>query len=106
MTSLILSLHTQLKHESTNFGLRLIFGLIASCNHDGDPMAALRLDEKVAKFKAMRAKNPKFLQEFVAKRFVDNPHCLTLTMSPEYSGGLAAQEAAVLEEKVTRKEGA
>ena len=67
-------------------------------------MAALRLDEKVAKFKAMRAENPKFLQEFVAKRFVDNPHCLTLTMTPssEYSGGLAAQEAAVLEEKVTR----
>ena len=92
----------QLKHESTNFGLRLIFGLIASCNHDGDPFQALRLDEKVARFKSLREQNPKFLQEVVAKYFVDNPHRLTLTMTPstDYNSALAAEEAAVLKQKV------
>merc|ERR1719431_1212667 len=94
----------QLKHESTNFGLRLIFGLIPSVNHGGDPLRALRLDEKVAEFKALRQRNPRFLQDLVAKHFVGNPHCLTLTMKPSttYSDELAAKEAAVLAEKVGR----
>lgn len=92
----------QLKHQSTNFGLRLIFGLIPSLNHGGDPLKALRLDEKVSQFKSLRQSNPRFLQDLVAKHFVGNPHCLTLTMSPStsYSDELAAKEAAVLAGKL------
>ncbi|NXX61194.1 PREP protein, partial [Scopus umbretta] len=76
---------------------------IASCwNQDGDPVELLKIADKVSWFRQCLKENPTFLQEKVKTYFKDNPHRLTLSMSPEedYHDKQAKMEAEKLEKKV------
>ncbi|XP_065483596.1 presequence protease, mitochondrial [Caloenas nicobarica] len=100
--ALLHKIEIQLKHQSTSFGLALT-SYIASCwNQDGDPVELLRIADKVSRFRRCLKENPTFLQEKVKTYFKDNPHRLTLSMSPEkdYHDKQAKLEAEKLEKKV------
>ncbi|XP_060638521.2 presequence protease, mitochondrial [Anolis sagrei] len=100
--ALLHKIEIQMKHQSTSFGLALT-SYIASCwNHEGDPVDHLRIAEKVAQFRQHLKKDPKFLQKKVKQYFKDNPHRLTLSMSPDvaFYDKQRAMEEAKLKEKV------
>ncbi|KAF4801866.1 Presequence protease, mitochondrial [Turdus rufiventris] len=100
--ALLHKIEIQLKHQSTSFGLALT-SYIASCwNQDGDPVELLKIADKVSRFRQCLKENPRFLQEKVKTYFKDNPHKLTLSMSPEedYHDKQAKMEAEKLEKKV------
>lgn len=81
--ALLHKIEIQMKHQSTNFGLALASYIASSWNHDGDPVELLRLSHSVEQFQQALKENPRFLQEKVQQYFKDNPHRLTLSMSPD-----------------------
>ncbi|KAI1242608.1 hypothetical protein IHE44_0000141 [Lamprotornis superbus] len=90
----------QLQFLSGSFA---VYQYIASCwNQDGDPVELLKIADKVSRFRQCLKENPRFLQEKVKTYFKDNPHKLTLSMSPEedYHDKQAKMEAEKLEKKV------
>nr|XP_056713996.1 presequence protease, mitochondrial [Euleptes europaea] len=100
--ALLHKIEIQIKHQSTSFGLALT-SYIASCwNHEGDPVDLLKIAEKTTRFRECLKKDPRFLQKKVKQYFKDNPHQLTLSMSPDaaFCDKQAALEAAKLKEKV------
>uniref|UniRef100_A0A663M360 Presequence protease, mitochondrial n=1 Tax=Athene cunicularia TaxID=194338 RepID=A0A663M360_ATHCN len=100
--ALLHKIEIQLKHQSTSFGLALT-SYIASCwNQDGDPVELLKIADKVSRFRQCLKENPTFLQEKVKTYFKDNPHRLTLSMSPEedYHDKQAKMETEKLQKKV------
>lgn len=90
------------KHQSSNFGLGLIMGIMSVWNHDADPTDYLPINERVQLFKE-KLENGSFLQDKVKECFKDNPHCLTLVMSPdpEYDKDLNRKEQEKLKAKVS-----
>eukprot|EP00095_Tigriopus_kingsejongensis_P001400 snap_masked-scaffold229_size244821-processed-gene-0.0 protein:Tk01400 transcript:snap_masked-scaffold229_size244821-processed-gene-0.0-mRNA-1 annotation:"hypothetical protein DAPPUDRAFT_310892" len=73
-----------LKNKSNSFGLNLIMGLTPLWNHSDDcPLDALEVNSKIDRFKLEMQKNPKFLENKVKAYFIDNPHHLVLSMSPQ-----------------------
>uniref|UniRef100_A0A8C4JD16 Pitrilysin metalloproteinase 1 n=1 Tax=Dromaius novaehollandiae TaxID=8790 RepID=A0A8C4JD16_DRONO len=105
--ALLHKIEIQLKHQSTSFGLALT-SYIASCwNQDGDPVELLKIADKVARFRQCLKENPRFLQEKVETYFKDNPHRLTLSMSPEeaYYDKQAKMEAEKLKQKISALSG-
>ncbi|CAM4600021.1 unnamed protein product [Lepidochelys kempii] len=100
--ALLHKIEIQMKHQSTSFGLALT-SYIASCwNHEGDPVELLKISDKVTQFRQHLKDNPTFLQEKVKQYFKDNPHRLTLSMSPDesYYEKQAKLEAEKLKQKV------
>ncbi|XP_074841113.1 presequence protease, mitochondrial isoform X2 [Carettochelys insculpta] len=101
--ALLHKIDIQMKHQSTSFGLALTT-YIASCwNHEGDPVELLKIADTVTQFKQHLKENPTFLQEKVKQYFKDNPHRLTLSMSPDesYYEKQAKLEAEKLKQKVS-----
>ncbi|KAK2570494.1 Presequence protease [Acropora cervicornis] len=87
------------KHQSI---FVVFFQSIASMwNHDADPSDFLPINDRVQLFKEKLASGP-FLQDKVKECFKDNPHCLTLVMSPdpEYEKDLSRKEEEKLRNKV------
>ncbi|XP_076838253.1 presequence protease, mitochondrial [Brachyhypopomus gauderio] len=81
--ALLHKIEIQMKHQSSNFGLALA-SYIASCwNHDGDPVQLLKVSESVSRFRRCLQENPRYLQDKVQHYFKENPHKLTLSMSPD-----------------------
>ncbi|KAH0627570.1 hypothetical protein JD844_003451 [Phrynosoma platyrhinos] len=125
--ALLHKIEIQMKHQSTSFGLALT-SYIASCwNHEGDPVDLLKIAEKVTQFRQCLKEDPQFLQKKVKQYFKlnkierkgnhlhfdylllwhgsgqkDNPHRLTLSMSPDmaFYDKQRAMEEAKLKEKV------
>ncbi|XP_042331246.1 presequence protease, mitochondrial isoform X2 [Sceloporus undulatus] len=100
--ALLHKIEIQMKHQSTSFGLALT-SYIASCwNHEGDPVDLLKIAEKVTQFRQCLKEDPQFLQKKVKQYFKDNPHRLTLSMSPDmtFYDKQKAMEEAKLKEKV------
>ncbi|KAL8207328.1 UNVERIFIED_CONTAM: Presequence protease, mitochondrial [Gekko kuhli] len=76
---------------------------IASCwNHEGDPVDLLKFADKTARFRECLKEDPHFLQKKVKQYFKDNPHQLTLSMSPDeaFYDKQATLEAEKLKEKI------
>ena len=92
----------QVKHQTSKFGLNLLFNVLPLWNHDGDIIQSLRINEALGTFKNELSSNPRYLQELVEKYFWNNPHRLTLTMSPNEKHGqeLAEAERQLLKEKI------
>nr|XP_033787421.1 presequence protease, mitochondrial [Geotrypetes seraphini] len=91
-----------LKFQTTGFGF-VLASLIASCwNQDGDPVDLLKIGDQITTFRQSLKKNSNFLQEKVKQYLKDNPHRLTLTMSPDetYYVKEAQDEEAKLKQKV------
>lgn len=102
IASVIHNLELSMKHQTTKFGLGLLFSLTPLMNHEGDVIEAVNLTQQIEKLKANIRSNPKYLQEKVQQYFKDNRHKLTLTMSPDndYEKKFVERETQNLEEKV------
>ncbi|XP_078722291.1 presequence protease, mitochondrial [Lampetra fluviatilis] len=87
-----------LKHQGTNFGLTLATALASSWGHGGDPVEMLRVDAHVRRLRSLLATEPSFLQDAVKRHLQDNPHRLTLVMTPDpgYAERQAEKEAETL----------
>ncbi|KAL3855313.1 hypothetical protein ACJMK2_014529 [Sinanodonta woodiana] len=71
------------KHQSANFGLGIAMSIASCWNHDGDPSEMLKINQEVTLFKEKLKTDPQFLQKKVQQYLKDNPHRLTLKMSPD-----------------------
>ncbi|XP_073256731.1 presequence protease, mitochondrial-like [Porites lutea] len=96
------SIELATKHQSSNFGLGLIMGIMSMWNHDADPADFLPINDRVEMFKK-KLEHGSFLQDKLKECFKDNPHCLTLVMSPdpEYERDLNRKEQEKLHGKVS-----
>lgn len=63
------------------FGLQLILAGLSTAIHRGDPIGVLNLDP-VLKQLGEQIKDPQFIPQLVRRYLLDNPHRLTLTLSP------------------------
>lgn len=101
INSVIHNLELSMKHQTTKFGLGLLFSLTPLMNHGGDVVQAVNLTEQIETLKQNIRANPKYLQEKVQQYFKDNKHKLVLSMSPddEYETKFVARETQNLNEK-------
>lgn len=102
ISSVIHNLELSMKHQSTKFGLGLLFSLTPIMNHNGDVIQAMNLTRQIEKLKENIKANPKYLSEKVKQYFKDNTHKLTLTMTPddEYEKIFVERETKNLQTKV------
>nr|CAD7193919.1 unnamed protein product [Timema douglasi] len=91
-----------LKHQSSDFGLNLLFGLTPLWNHDGDLVKALKIGEQVLHLRQNLKINPQHLQDKVCTYLKANKHRLVLTMSPDesYESKQAQAEQQLLSSKL------
>ena len=71
------------KHQTSNFGLHLVFSLVTGLNHDGNAGEMLKVNQQIEAFKQHLVEDPQFLQKKVKQYWKDNKHKLTLIMSPD-----------------------
>lgn len=83
MDSVIHNIELMMKHQSTKFGLGMLFNLTPLLNHEGDALKAMNVSEQIKKLKENIKSNPKYLQEKIQQHFKDNKHKLVMTMSPQ-----------------------
>ncbi|XP_076633202.1 presequence protease, mitochondrial [Colletes latitarsis] len=96
------SIELQVKHQTSNFGLQLLFNLTPLWNHGGDVIQSMRINEAIRKFRKVMNENPKYLQELVKTYLMDNTHKLTLTMLPseQYDYDKMIAERKLLDSKL------
>ncbi|XP_076226576.1 presequence protease, mitochondrial [Nomia melanderi] len=94
----------QIKHQTSNFGLQLLFNLTPLWNHNGNLIQSMRINNEIRNFREEMEKNPNYLQELVKKYFMDNTHRLTLTMLPckQYDHNKTIAERELLESKLKK----
>ncbi|XP_071651416.1 presequence protease, mitochondrial [Temnothorax longispinosus] len=84
------------KHQTSNFGLGLLFNLTSLWNHNGDLIRSLRINDAVKKLTSRMREDPRYLQSLTETYLGNNTHRLTLTMTPdekyEQTKALAEQE--------------
>ncbi|KAG5305800.1 PREP protein, partial [Pseudoatta argentina] len=92
----------QVKHQTSNFGLNLLFNLTSLWNHNGDLVQSLRINDAMKKLKSRMRENPKYLQNLIETYLRDNNHRLTLTMTPDenYEQNKVLAEQELLETKL------
>uniref|UniRef100_A0A8D8PNA7 Presequence protease, mitochondrial n=1 Tax=Cacopsylla melanoneura TaxID=428564 RepID=A0A8D8PNA7_9HEMI len=102
--SVLHSLELSLKHQSSNFGLNLLFWLVPFMNHDCDVISLLHINDRLNWFKKHIKENPKYLQQKVDEYLRSNPHRLVITMSPEktFDEKLEQIEKNILKERISK----
>ncbi|EAT41081.1 AAEL007254-PA, partial [Aedes aegypti] len=83
LESVLHHIELQMKHQSTKFGLGLLFNLTPLWNHNGDLIKSMNVSELVQQLRGNLARDPKYLQKKVEYYFRHNTHRLTMTMSPD-----------------------
>ena len=73
------------------YGLQLILAAMGSATHRGDPIAVLNLDPVLDQLRE-DIKDPQFIKNLARDLLLQNPHRVTLTMTPD--SGLAARRDA------------
>ncbi len=81
------------------WGLQLMWRVLPTILHGGDPFAVLDLDPALERLREAVA-GPGWLQRQVRRQLLDNTHRLTLTMRPE--PGLNERREAALREELAR----
>lgn len=81
--ALLHKIELDLKHQSSNFGIKLTLNISHYWNHDTDPVETLQINKYVQQLRDSLKDDPQFLQKKVKQYFKDNNHCLVVTMSPE-----------------------
>lgn len=101
--SVLHGIELNIKHQTTRFGLNLLFNLTPLWNHEGDVIEAMKIGKCLDKFKE-NLKNPKYLQERVKHYFQSNNHKLILTMTPDesYEENIIKKEDELLKTTVSR----
>jgi Zn-dependent M16 (insulinase) family peptidase len=93
-----------IKHETPNFGLNLLLGLVPTWNHGGNILTALQINTLIEKLKKEMKQDSHYLQNIVKQYFKDNKHRLILTMSPdmEYEKKQKAMEDELIRKKTEK----
>lgn len=104
LESVLHHIELHMKHQSTKFGLGLLFNLTPLWNHNGDLIRSMNVSALVQELRENMARDPRYLQKKVEFYFRNNKHRLTMTMSPDeqYDKKFSASEAEILAEKVTK----
>ena len=91
-----------LKHQSSNFGLKLLMGSASKLNHDCDLQEFYSLSQIFDRLRYDLKNDPNFLQEMVKNSLKNNPHRLNLVMKPkeEFFAGLQTKEDLALNERL------
>ncbi|XP_026813884.1 presequence protease, mitochondrial [Rhopalosiphum maidis] len=79
------SVELSMRHQTSNFGLQLLYGTLPIWNHDGNILDSMCVSEKIDEFKKKLSNHPNYLQSLVDKYLLNNNHKLVMTMSPENS---------------------
>ena len=79
----LLQIELSTRSVSTNFGLSMGFQIMPSYLHGGDPLAGMRIGAMVDRLRAEMAADPTFWQTVIRQRFVENPHNVTMHMTPD-----------------------
>ncbi|KAL1140397.1 hypothetical protein AAG570_000329 [Ranatra chinensis] len=97
------NIELSIRHQMSDFGLSMLFGITPLWNHDGDVIRAMRINEQVSKFKSLLAENPLYLQDCVQEYLKENKHRLILIMNPDpdYEEKMALKESKLLKEKLS-----
>lgn len=77
------SVELSMRHQTSNFGLQLLYGTLPVWNHDGNILDSMCVSEKIDEFKKKLSNQPNYLQSLVDKYLLNNNHKLVMTMSPE-----------------------
>ncbi|XP_066596308.1 presequence protease, mitochondrial-like [Prorops nasuta] len=77
------SIELSIKHQSSNFGLNLLFNLTPLWNHNGDLVESMRINRAVKNLIYKLKESPDYFEKLVRIYLKDNCHRLTLTMSPK-----------------------
>ncbi|XP_022167933.1 presequence protease, mitochondrial [Myzus persicae] len=77
------SVELSMRHQTSNFGLQLLYGTLPIWNHDGNILDSMCVSEKIDEFKKKLSNQPNYLQSLVDKYLLNNNHKLIMTMSPE-----------------------
>ncbi|XP_053684729.1 presequence protease, mitochondrial [Sabethes cyaneus] len=83
LESVLHHIELHMKHQSTKFGLGLLFNLTPLWNHNGDLIKSLNISALVLQLKNNLQRDPQYLQKKVEYYFRNNGHRLTMTMSPD-----------------------
>lgn len=96
------SVELSMRHQTSNFGLQLLYGTLPIWNHDGNVLDSMCVSEKIDKFKNKLSDQPNYLQSLVDKYLLNNKHKLVMTMSPEnnYEELRIENEEKLLKEKL------
>ncbi|XP_052861714.1 presequence protease, mitochondrial [Anopheles cruzii] len=102
--SVLHNIELTMKHQTTRFGLGLLFNLTPLWNHDGDLIQAMNVSEAVRTLRQNIDANPKYLQHKVEYYFRNNRHRLTMTMSPDagYDKRFLESERRIFNQKVAK----
>ncbi|MET0378761.1 MAG: insulinase family protein [Spongiibacteraceae bacterium] len=68
--------------DSYPYGLQLILNALASATHRGDPIAVLNLEPVLANLRES-IKDPNFIKQLARELLLENPHRVTLTLTPD-----------------------
>lgn len=90
-----------IKHEVSNFGLNLLFGITSLWNHNGAVTESLKVNALIERLRNEIKQDKEYLQKAVGKYFKDNKHRLILTMSADknYEKNLQDAEKQVIKQK-------
>ncbi|MFT4614832.1 MAG: Zn-dependent M16 (insulinase) family peptidase [Bacteroidia bacterium] len=78
-----LELHQrEISGDSYPYGLQLILQAIGSATHYSDPIAVLNLDPVIESLR-QKIRDPLYIRELAKRLLLDNPHRITLTLSPD-----------------------
>ncbi|VVC33629.1 Peptidase M16, C-terminal,Metalloenzyme, LuxS/M16 peptidase-like,Peptidase M16, N- [Cinara cedri] len=77
------SVELSMRHQTSNFGLQLLYGTLPIWNHGGNVLSSMCVGEKIEEFKKKLTNRPNYLQSLVDRYLLNNKHKLVITMSPE-----------------------
>ncbi|KAK0175180.1 hypothetical protein PV327_008953 [Microctonus hyperodae] len=94
----------RIKHQTSDFGINLLFNITPLWNHNGDVIRSLRINDAMDSFVLKIKNDPQYLSKLVDKYLRSNKHRLILTMSPDenYDSKLAAEEENLLKNKLEK----
>jgi len=80
-----LELHQrEISGDSYPYGLQLILQALGCATHYSDPIAVLDLDPVIERLR-QRIQDPNYVRNLARRLLIDNPHRVTLVMSPDQS---------------------
>ena len=91
--------HREVTGNSYPYALSLLFRMLGPWLHNDDPLSGLQLGANLERLRAEIAGGP-FLQNLIRRWFLDNPHRVTLILTPDV--GLRAREEAEIAAELQR----
>ncbi|CAM6031660.1 unnamed protein product, partial [Sphagnum compactum] len=100
--SVLHNIELNIKHQTTKFGLGLLFNISGLWNHGtgSDLLRAMNVNETLNEFRRQLLADPRYLEKKVEQYFIKNTHQLILTMSPDKS---YEQESSKAEQNLLQK---